>query len=84
MTQEQSIKYKELLENEKIELERQLKGTPLVEDMGSDVEGNEDMSEETDEAEAMANNAAIRAVLETKLDAINSALNKIENDSRLG
>lgn len=84
MTQEQLIKYKELLENEKIELERQLKGTPLVEDMGSDVEGNEDMSEETDEAEAMANNAAIRAVLETKLDAINSALNKIENDSRLG
>jgi len=76
MTQETLKKYKELLEKEKVELEKQLEATPLVEDMGSDTEG-EDYSEETDEAEAMANNAAIRSVLKTKLRAIEEALEKM-------
>lgn len=77
MTQEELKKYKEVLEKEKADLEKQLAATPLVEDMGSDVEGNEDLSEEADEAEQMANNAAVRASLEERLRAIKEALEKL-------
>ena len=78
MTQEELNKYKQSLEKEKAEIEKELKAVPLVQDMGSDTEGNEDMSEEADEAEQMLNNAAARTVLEERLKSIEEALSKIE------
>lgn len=77
MNQQTKNKYKQLLEKEKAELEEELKATPLVKDFGNDTEG-EEYTEETDEAEEMANNAAIRAVLEKKLKAIKEALEKMK------
>lgn len=77
MNQEELNHYKKVLEERKADLEKELEAVPLVEDMGSDVEGFEDMSEETDEAEQMFNNAAMRQVLKKQLSAVNDALEKI-------
>jgi DnaK suppressor protein len=77
MTQEELKKFKKGLEDNKREIEELIAKTPLVEDMGSDTEGDS-FDQEADEAEAMVNNNAIRTTLQEKLKAIDKALEKID------
>ena len=77
MTTEKLKKYRESLEDNKKEIEELITKTPLVEDMGSDTEGDS-FDQEADEAEAMVNNNAIRTTLQEKLKAIDRALEKID------
>jgi RNA polymerase-binding transcription factor DksA len=77
MKQEDLDKLKSELLKEKTLLEEELENTPLITDMGDDVEGDL-REEETDEAEEMSNNTAIRNTLSHRLAAINEALAKID------
>lgn len=78
MIQEDLKKFEEILLKRKTELEEELKGIPLVTDMGSDVEGQA-FDEEADEAEEMTTNYALRKSLKEELRSINEALEKIKN-----
>lgn len=77
MNKETLEKFKKVLEEKKANLEKELEQTPLVDNMGSDTEG-EDYSEEADEAEQMVDNAAVRSSLKESLDAVDGALEKIK------
>ena len=67
---------KAVLEKEKKALEAEIKSLNTPPEFGNDV----DDSEETDEAEAFTTNLGLQQVLRNKLENINEALQKIEQN----
>ncbi|MEK9183924.1 MAG: hypothetical protein AAB890_02525 [Patescibacteria group bacterium] len=80
MTPEELKKFEAILLQKKKELEQELKDTPLVTEMGSDVEGGM-FDEEADEAEEMGANYSIKKSLTKTLGSVNAALEKIKNNA---
>lgn len=75
MDKEKITKFQERLALEKKKLLADLEGTEEAEDFGSDID--DDKSIEADEAESMANKAAIGQALRDRLSEIDAALNRI-------
>ncbi len=67
-------KFKKKLEENKIEIEKEIKKLEQITDFGNDV----DPDEETDESEEYGNQLGVVQVYKTRLEQINEALAKIE------
>lgn len=70
-------KFRHILLETKTYLEKELSHHPLVEQMGSDVEGRT-YDEEADEAEELPVNYGTRQVFKKRLEAVKDALRKVE------
>lgn len=78
MNDKEILRLKIELEARKKDLEEKIKKLSTPVDFGDDVEGNEDMSEEADEAEQEGADIAVAEVLKKELADVNSGLEKIE------
>jgi len=74
MTKDEQEKLKKILTKDRQRIEGELRGLKNT-DYGSDVDSGD---EEADETEQMATNYPISGILETRLDGINEALEKME------
>lgn len=77
MNEKDILKLKTELEVRKKDLEEKIKKLLVPVDFGSDVEGNADMPEETDEAEEYGNNLSVADALKKELADVNGGLEKI-------
>lgn len=78
MKEKDILKLKKELEARKKDLEEKIKKLSSPVDFGDDVEGNEDMSEEADEAEEFGANIAVAQTLKKELIDVMAGLEKIE------
>jgi len=78
MKEKDILKLKKELEARKKDLEEKIKKLSSPVDFGDDVEGNEDMSEEADEAEEFGANIAVAQTLKKELADVINGLEKIE------
>ena len=78
MKEKDLLKLKTELEKRKKELEEKIKKLESPIEYGSDIEGNEDMSEEADEAEEFGANIAVAETFKKELEGITEDLEKIE------
>lgn len=77
MNDQEILKLKIELEARKKDLEEQIKKLLVPVDFGDDVQGNDDMPEEADEAEEYGNNLSVADALKKELADVNSGLDKI-------
>ena len=77
MNDQEIFKLKTDLEVRKKDLEEQIKKLLVPVDFGDDVQGNDDMPEESDEAEEYGNNLSVADVLKKELADVNGGLDKI-------
>lgn len=78
MNEKDLLKLKNDLQERKKDLEEKIKKLEFPVDFGDDVEGNEDMSEEADEAEEYGANVATADFYKKELEGVVEALAKIE------
>lgn len=78
MKEKDILKLKKELEKRKSDLEEKIKKLSVPVDFGDDVQGNDDMPEEADEAEEYGNNLSVADALKKELADVNSGLAKIE------
>jgi RNA polymerase-binding transcription factor DksA len=78
MDEKHILKLKETLEARKKELEEEIKKLSKPVNYGDDTEGNEDFSEEADEAEEFGVNLGIAQNFKKELADINADLERIE------
>lgn len=72
------VELKKSLEKREKELTEKIKKLETPADYGHESEGNEDLSEEADEAEEMGANLGIAEVLKKELEDVREALERIE------
>lgn len=72
------LEWKNMLEKEKIRLEKEIGGLKKYADFGNDVDG---FDEESDETEEFINEKGASFALQENLDAVSRALEKIEGGS---
>ncbi len=77
MNDQEILKLKIELEARKKDLEEKIKKLSVPADFGNDNEGNEDMSEEADEAEQEGADIAVAQAFKKELADVNSGLDKI-------
>ncbi|MDO8442645.1 MAG: hypothetical protein Q7S81_00035 [bacterium] len=77
MQEKDILKLKIELEARKKDLEEQIKKLLVPVDFGNDVQGNDDMPEESDEAEEYGNNLSVADALKKELADVDGGLDKI-------
>jgi len=77
MNDKEILKLKIELEARKKDLEEKIKKLSVPVDFGDDVQGNDDMPEEADEAEEYGNNLSVADALKKELADVNGGLEKI-------
>ncbi|MEK7462757.1 MAG: hypothetical protein AAB621_00105 [Patescibacteria group bacterium] len=77
MNDQEILKLKIELEARKKDLEEKIKKLLVPVDFGDDVQGNDDMPEESDEAEEYGNNLSVADALKKELADVNGGLDKI-------